>query len=294
MRRHKNRWAGMIYVAPALAFVALFVLWPLAHLIWLSLTAKSLMSTPDAPVAFVGFENYARAFGDKNFWRAMTFTLTYTAYITPILLVLNLALALLVSKNTPLRRVTRTVVFLPVVIGLASSSLLWYWLFDQQVGLFNRLLVDVGILEEPLVWFKKATSGQFAVIISVVWKVVGFGMILMVAGIQAIGHDVIEAAMIDGASAWKRVRRIVIPLAMRSIVLATLISAIGSMLAFDQFYLMSGGGPRGQTFTTVYWIYQTSFVRFELGYGAAQAVLLMIVITSGTALQLWLTRKGQK
>lgn len=284
----------MLYVAPALLFVAVFVLWPLGHLIWLSFTAKSLMSGPDDPVAFVGFDNYARAFADKNFWRAMTFTLTYTAYITPILLVLNLALALLVSKNTPLRRLTRTVVFLPVVIGLASSSLLWYWLFDQQVGLFNRLLVDVGLLSEPLVWFKKATTGQFAVIISVVWKVVGFGMILMVAGIQAVGNDVIEAAMIDGASPWKRVRRIIIPLAMRSIVLATLISAIGSMLAFDQFYLMSGGGPRGQTFTTVYWIYQSSFVRFELGYGAAQAVLLMIVITSGTAMQLWLSRKGQK
>jgi multiple sugar transport system permease protein len=294
MRKHKNRWRGMIYVAPALCFVAVFVLWPLGNLIWLSFTEKSLMSGPDAPVAFIGLDNYTRAFGDKNFWRAMTFTLTYTAYITPILLVLNLSLALLVSKNTPLRRVTRTVVFLPVVIGLASSSLLWYWLFDQQVGLFNRLLVDFGILDEPLVWFKKATTGQLAVIISVVWKVVGFGMILMVAGIQAISNDVIEASMIDGASPFMRVRRIVIPLAMRSIVLATLISAIGSMLAFDQFYLMSGGGPRGQTFTTVYWIYQSSFVRFELGYGAAQAVLLMIVITSGTALQLWLSRKGQK
>ena len=90
----------MIYVAPALIFVAVFVLWPLGHLLWLSLTAKSLMSGPGAPVEFIGFDNYARAFGDKNFWRAMTFTLTYTAYITPILLILNLALALLVSKNT--------------------------------------------------------------------------------------------------------------------------------------------------------------------------------------------------
>ena len=294
MSSRRIRWTGMVYVAPALIFVAVFVLWPLGHLIWLSFTAKSLMSSPTDPVAFIGFDNYTRAFGDKNFWRAMKFTLTYTAYITPILLILNLSLALLVARNTRLRRITRTVVFLPVVIGLASSSLLWYWLFDQQVGLFNALLVDLYILDEPLVWFKNATTGQFAVIISVTWKVVGFGMILMVAGIQAVGTDVIEAAMIDGASVWMRVRRIVIPLAIRSIVLATLISAIGSMLAFDQFYLMSGGGPRGQTFTTVYWIYQSSFVRFELGYGAAQAVLLMLIITCGTALQLWLMRKGHK
>lgn len=290
MSRRKNTWVGLAYVAPALTFVAVFVLWPLGHLFWLSLTSTSLLGGGD----WVGFDNYTRVFADKSFWRAMGFTLTYTAYLTPILLILNLALALLTSKNTPLRRLTRTVIFLPVVIGLASSSLLWYWLFDQQVGLFNQLLVDMGLLSEPLVWFKKASTGQFAVIISVVWKVVGFGMILMVAGIQAISNDVIEASMIDGASTFLRIRRIIIPLAARSIVLATLISAIGSMLAFDQFYLMTGGGPRGQTFTTVYWIYQSSFIRFELGYGSAQAVILMLIITCGTALQLWLSRKGTR
>ncbi len=290
MSRRKNNWVGFAYIAPALAFVAVFVLWPLGQLIVLSFTSQSLLGGGD----WIGFDNYRRAFADKNFWRAMVFTLTYTAYLTPILLVLNLALALLTAKNTRLRQITRTVVFMPVVIGLASSSLLWYWLFDQQVGPFNKLLVDAGILAQPLVWFKKATTGQYAVIISVVWKVVGFGMILMVAGIQAISNDVIEASMIDGASGFMRLRRIIIPLASRSIILATLISAIGSMLAFDQFYLMTGGGPRGQTFTTVYWIYQSSFIRFELGYGSAQAVVLMVVITSGTALQLWLSRKGTK
>ncbi len=288
MAQRRNRWTGLAYMAPALAFVAVFVMWPLVHLIYLSLTSESLLGGGD----FVGFANYTKALGDKNFWKAFTFTLTYTAYLTPILMVLNLALALLTARNTPLRQLTRTVVFLPVVIGLASSSLLWYWLFDQQVGLFNNALVDLGILGQPLVWFKKASTGQLGVMISVLWKVVGFGMILMVAGIQAIGADIIEAARIDGASGWMQVRRIIIPLASRAILLATLISAIGSMLAFEQFYLMTGGGPRGQTFTSVYWIYQNSFVRFDLGYGAALSVILMAVITTGTALQLYLTRRG--
>ncbi|MEO8242452.1 MAG: sugar ABC transporter permease [bacterium] len=289
MARRRSKWQGMVYLAPALAFVGLFVMWPLAHVIILSFTSESLLGGGD----WVGFANYTKAFGDKNFWRAFTFTLSYTAYLTPILMVLNLALALLTARNTPLRQLTRTVIFLPVVIGLASSSLLWYWLFDQQVGLFNKLLVDVGILDQPLVWFKKSGTGQLAVMISVLWKVVGFGMILMVSGIQAIGTDVIEASKIDGAGAWMRARRIIIPLAARSIILATVISAIGSMLAFDQFYLMTGGGPRGQTFTSVYWIYQNSFIRFDLGYGSALSVILMVVIMTGTALQLWLTRRRQ-
>lgn len=290
MSRRRSRWTGLAYMAPALGFVGLFVMWPMGHLLWLSLTSESLLGGGE----FVGFDNYIKAFTDKNFWRAFRFTLSYTAYLTPVLMVLNLALALLTARNTPLRQITRTVIFLPVVIGLASSSLLWFWLFDQQVGLFNKLLVDAGILDAPLVWFRKSDTGQLAVMISVLWKVVGFGMILMVAGIQAIGNDIIEASKIDGASGWMRVRRIIVPLAARSILLATLISAIGSMLAFEQFYLMTGGGPRGQTFTSVYWIYQNSFVRFDLGYGSALSVILMVVIMTGTGVQLWLTRKGAK
>jgi multiple sugar transport system permease protein len=121
---------------------------------------------------------------------------------------------------------------------------------------------------------------------SVTWKVVGFGMILIMAGIQSIGTDLFEAARIDGASAWLRVRRIILPLAARSIGMATVISIIGSMLAFDQFYLMTGGGPRGKTFTSVYWIYQSGFVRFDLGYSAALSVILMLVIMAMTVVQL--------
>ena len=288
MATKRGRWVGLAYMAPSLAFVGVFVLWPLGHLLWLSLTSTSLLGGGE----FIGFDNYIRAFNDKAFWRAFIFTLSYTAYLTPVLMLLGFALALLTARNTGLRQLTRTVVFLPVVIGLASSSLLWYWLLDQQVGLFNKLLVDLGILDAPLVWFKRAWTGQIAVSISVVWKVVGFGMILMVVGIQSIGNDIIEASKIDGASGLLRARRIIVPLALRSILLATLISAIGSMLAFDQFYLMTDGGPRGQTFTSVYWIYQNSFIRFELGYGSALSVILMAVITVGTAMQLWLARKG--
>lgn len=283
-----NKFVGLLYLAPAILFVSVFVLYPLFQLISMSLTSESLLGGGE----YVGLGNYIKAFNDKSFWRAFWFTVQYTAYITPILMIFGFLLALLTTVNRPVVRFTRGVIFLPVVIGLASSSLLWFWLFDQQVGLFNKLLVDVGILEKPLVWFRKAYLGQFAVVISVTWKVVGFGMLLMIAGIQSIGDDIIEAAKIDGATYWQRVRRIILPLAKRSILLATLVSVIGSMLAFDQFYLMTGGAPRGQTFTSVYWIYQNSFVYFKLGYGSALSVILMVIIMLGTAIQIMLTRRG--
>ena len=115
-------------------------------------------------------------------------------------------IALLVAPNTPLRRFTRAVVFVPVVIGLGVSSLLWYWLFSYNFGLVNRALVDLGIVAKPIVWFgEDADRALWAVIVSIVWKVLGFGMLLFVAAIQAIPGEINEAAMVDGASYWQRV-----------------------------------------------------------------------------------------
>jgi multiple sugar transport system permease protein len=284
-----NKYVGLLYLSPALLFVAVFVFYPLVQLIMISMTSESLLGGGE----FVWFDNYLLAFSDRSFWMSFWFTVRYTLIITPILMVLGFLLALLTMQNRPLTQLTRGVVFLPVVIGLASSSLLWVWLFDQQVGLLNKALVDVGAIEEPMVWFNRAHLGMTAVIVSVVWKVVGFGMIIMLSGMQSISHEIVEASMIDGASYWQRVRRIILPLSARAILLATLISAIGSMLAFDQFYLMTGGAPRGQTFTSVYWIYQNSFVYFKLGYGSALSIILMIVIMAGAALQIALQRRGE-
>ncbi len=284
--RRSRQLQGWLFVGPALLFVAVFVLVSLGQLVYTSLTDRSLLGG----ARFVGFENYLRIWNDSSFWRALIFTAKYTVILTPILMGLGYALALLTLHNTPLRRLTRTIVFLPVIIGLASSSLLWYWLFDEQVGLFNKLLVDLHVLKEPLVWFITADRAFWAVVISITWKVVGFGMVLFVSGIQGISPDVIEAAIMDGASYWSRVRLIVLPLTRRIVLLTTLVSAIGSMLAFDQFYIMTSGAPRGQTFTAVYWIYQNSFVRFRLGYGSALSVVLTLIILVFSALQIALTR----
>ncbi|QMV00283.1 ABC transporter permease subunit [Devosia sp. D6-9] len=279
---------GLLYMAPALLFVLVFVVVPFVQLVQTSLTDASLLGGG----GFVGLENFTKAFADPTFLRALWFTARYTIIITPILMGLGFALALLTAPNRPLEQLTRGIVFLPVVIGLGSSSLLWFWLFDQQVGLINRFLVDIHLLAQPMVWFTKADLVMWAVIISVTWKVVGFGMILFVAAIQSINTEITEAAMIDGAGPWQRVWSILLPLTRRTILLATLISAIGSMLAFDQFYIMSGGGPRGQTFTAVYWIYQQSFISFKLGYGAALSLILTAIILFFSAIQVFLSNRS--
>jgi len=275
-------------MAPALLFVAVFVLIPLGQLVATSLSDRSLLGGGK----FIGFANYWRIWNDSSFWRALEFTAKYTLVLTPILIGLGFALALLTVDNTPLKRLTRTIVFLPVVIGLSSSSLLWFWLLDEQVGLLNKLLVDLHLIGEPIVWFATADLAFWAVVISITWKVVGFGMVLFIAGIQSINPDILEAALMDGASYWGRVRLIILPLTRRVLLLTTLVSAIGSMLAFDQFYIMTSGGPRGQTFTAVYWIYQNSFISFKLGYGAALSIVLTVIILVFSTMQIALTARS--
>jgi multiple sugar transport system permease protein len=275
-------------MAPALLFVAVFVLIPLGQLVATSLSDRSLLGSGK----FIGFANYWRIWNDSSFWRALEFTAKYTLVLTPILIGLGFALALLTVDNTPLKRLTRTIVFLPVVIGLSSSSLLWFWLLDEQVGLLNKLLVDLHLIGEPIVWFATADLAFWAVVISITWKVVGFGMVLFIAGIQSINPDILEAALMDGASYWGRVRLIILPLTRRVLLLTTLVSAIGSMLAFDQFYIMTSGGPRGQTFTAVYWIYQNSFISFKLGYGAALSIVLTFIILVFATMQIALTARS--
>jgi multiple sugar transport system permease protein len=293
VRMHRTGRPGLVglaYLTPALLFVLVFTAYPVGRMIWVSLQDWSLITPP----RWVGPENYQRAFGDRQFWVSLLFTLTYTALITPILIIGGYLLALLCVENTPLRRVTRTIVFVPVVIGLGVSSLLWYWLLSPDFGLVNRALRDLGLIDEPVVWLGvDAQLSNLAIITSVTWKVIGFGMILFVGAIQSIPVEISEASMVDGASYRQRVRRIVLPLTRRTILLVTLISVIGSLLAFDQFYIMTGGQPGNRTATSVFYVYLNSFPYLKLGYGAALSVILAVIVLAFTVVQLVLTRRSE-
>ena len=286
----RGRATGFLYVAPAILFVLIFTAYPFLHMTWVSLNSWSLITPP----SFVGLRNYINAFGDSQFWVSLTFTLKYTILITPILMIGGYLVALLTATNTSLARFTRTVVFVPVVIGLGASSFLWYWLFSSSYGLVNRLLLDLGIIDGPILWLGvDADISNWAVIISVVWKVLGFGMILFVAAIHAIPDEVNEAAMVDGAAFWQRVRKIILPLTRRTILLVTLISVIGSLLAFDQFYIMTAGQPRNLTATSVFYVYLNSFPYLKLGYGAALSLILAVIVLAFTLFQMVLTRRSE-
>lgn len=285
----RNALIGLAYLAPALLFVAAFTAWPFVQMLWVSLNSWSLITPPK----FIGANNFIKAWSDKQFWVSLLFTLKYTLLITPVLMAGGYLIALLTAGNSPLRRLTRTLVFVPVVIGLGASSLLWYWLFSTDYGFVNWILRDLGIIEKPVFWLGvDADTSNWAVVVSVVWKVMGFGMILFVAAIQGVPGDVTEAAMVDGASYWQRVWSIIVPLTLRTVLLVTLISVIGSLLAFDQFYIMTAGQPQNLTATSVFYVYLNSFPYLKLGYGAALSLILALIILVFTIVQMILTRRS--
>jgi len=289
-RTRRDRLVGLALLTPALLFVLAFTAIPLIGMGWISLNNWTLISPPK----FVGLANFERAFNDDQFWVSLTYSLQYTILITPILMIGGYLIALLTTSNTVLRRTTRTIVFIPVVIGLGVSSLLWYWLFSVEYGFVNRLLLDLGLISEPVIWLGvDANTSTWAIIASVTWKVIGFGVILFVGAIQAIPAEIDEAAMVDGASTWQRTRRITVPLTRPTILLVTLVSIIGSLLAFDQFYIMTAGQPLNQTATSVFYVYLNSFPYLKLGYGAALSLILAVIVLGVTIGQLILTRRGR-
>lgn len=285
----RQQWIGLLYVAPAIALVVVFFLIPLGMTAWMSLHNWPLMGEH----SFIGLGNYVAILRDTRFWNALRFTAFYTVIVTIAIFVVAFPLALFVERPRPLTNLYRTMFFMPAVVGFASASLLWSWLLNVDSGLFSPAAYDLGLIDRKFNLLATFQPAFWSIIAMVVWKVAGFTMIILMAGLQSIPQDLQEAAVIDGAGPFARFRAITLPLMRRTLALALILSVAGSILAFDQFYIILRGGPRNQTLTAVYWIFNQSFVSFKLGYGAALSMVLLVILMALSLVQLWLLRKPE-
>lgn len=284
--QRRKQLVGLLFVAPAVLLVLVFFVIPLGMTFWMSLHNWPLLGRP----RFIGLGNYAALVNDDRFWRAMQFTVYYTLIVTVAIFAVAFPLALFVERQRRLTPFYRTAFFLPVVVGFGSASLLWVWLMNVDAGLFPMLAYRLGLTEKPVNLLLEFDTTFWSIIVMVVWKTAGFNMIILLTGLQGISSEVQEAARMDGASYWQRFRRITLPLMRRTIALALILSVAGSMLAFDQFYIIADGGPRNSTVTAVYWIFSQSFVSFRLGYGASLSMVLLVILVAISVVQLRLLR----
>ena len=274
---------GWAYASPTAAFVAIFFLLPVLLVGRMSASDWGLFSGSRG----TNFpDNFNEAVNLTHFWPAIAFTLKYTAVTTVLLLGLALALALLVQESTRWKNLLRTSILVPSALGLASSSLLFYALYSQQAGPFNPWLRSLGVITEPISFLGTPTSALWSTVFLIVWRFAGFYMLLLMVGLQGISGDVYEAARIDGASRWQTFTRITLPLLRPSIALCTILCVTGSLLAFEQFYILTKGGPDNSTITVVQLIYNAAFAgRNDLGLAAALSVLLLVALLAINTLQ---------
>ncbi|MFD7983478.1 carbohydrate ABC transporter permease [Kitasatospora indigofera] len=286
-RQRRAAATGALMVAPSTLVIAVFFLAPLVLTVWMSLHDWPLFGEQ----TFTGLDNYKDALTDAEVWHALGFTTLYTVITTIVIFAVAFGLAFLVRSERPGVGLFRTAMFLPVVVGMAASALLWSALYSPQGGTIPQLLSDLHLVTDPGSPFTAYWPALFAVVVMVVWKTAGLTMVLLVVGMQSIPAEVYEAAALDGAGKVAVFRRITLPLMRRTLALAVVLSVTGSYLAFDQFYILTHGGPGLSTMTVVSTIYRTAFVSYRLGYAAAIAVLLLVLLAVLNTVQLRVLRR---
>jgi multiple sugar transport system permease protein len=285
-----RQWQGLLYIAPAMALVIVFFVVPVLFTLWMGFHNWPLLGQP----SWIGLGNYVRMLSDTRFLGALKFTAYYTIITTIVIFAVAFPMALFVEKPRRGVGIYRTIFFMPVVVGLATASLLWVWLANVDSGLFGPALRMMGYAGKK-VNLLATFDGAFAtIVVMVVWKVAGFTMIILLTGLQSIPGELSEAARIDGASSWQRFRHLTLPLMRRTIALALILSVTGSVLAFDQFYIMTSGGPQNRMISVVYYIFNQSFVSFQLGYGSALSMVLLAILIALSVVQLRLLRVGDE
>jgi multiple sugar transport system permease protein len=265
---------GLLLVSPALAFVAVFALFPLGFGIYISLTNWPLIG----PYHFIGLANYTALVHNSVYLQSILFTLKYTAIVTIPIFVLGYALAVFVRSNRPGSTVFRTMIFLPYIVGLVTLSFMAVVELQPQSGTVNFVLAKLGIVKATTAWLVHTGLALTAISILVIWLAAGFTMMLLMAGMQAIPQEIYESARVDGASWWRAERSLTIPLLRRSIALSLIVSVVYSFLAFNQFFIMTDGGPGTSTVSVVMAIYDTAFADMNVGLASAMSVVLVIVV----------------
>lgn len=278
--------AATFFLAPALLLIVLFFFAPVVAGFALSLTDFDLYSIGDIHnLRMVGLHNYRELLGSNIFWQAFFNTILFAVIGGPLTVLASLVSALLVNaKLTRWKALFRTIYFAPVVTTLVAVSIVFKYLYHPRFGVINRALGTIGI--PAIDWLGDPHWALFSIIILAIWRQFGYSMIIFIAGLQTIPDELYEAARIDGAGAWRQFRHVTLPMLAPTFLFVGIVTAIGYLQLFAEPYVMTQGGPLNRTLSAVMLMYQQGFKFWRMGYAAAVAFVLFLVVGSATLLQL--------
>jgi len=288
MKIERAAWG---FVTPALVVIGLFFVLPVVSALLLSFTDFDLYALADRKnLRFVGFGNYVEVLQTTLFWKALGNTLYFVGVGVPLSMLLSLGAALLLdSRLARWKGFFRTALFAPVVTTVVAVAVVFRYLFHTRYGLVNYGLVWLGF--DPIDWLGDAHWSMPTIILFAAWKNFGYNMIILLAGLQAIPADLYEAARIDGANTWQRLRHITLPLLAPTLLVVSIITVAGYFQLFAEPYVMTRGGPLQSTFSVLFYMYEEGFKWWNLGRASAIAFLLFALILVATLLMLRLSRR---
>jgi len=274
--RQRERRTGWALTIPALLMLALVFVYPIVRAFWQSFFTQNLGTQLQSE--FSGFANLARMAQDGRFWQSLGNSAVFTVFSVLLEFILGLGIALVLNQTFKGRGIVRTIAILPWALPTALIALAWTWIFNDQYGVVNDILLRLGIIQTGINWLGNPTLAMVSVIVADVWKTTPFISILLLAGLQSIPSDLYEAQAIDGATPWQSFQQITLPLLLPQIVIALLFRFAQAFGIFDLIAVMTGGGPGGATETVSLYIYATIMRYLDFGYGAALVTVTFLLL----------------
>lgn len=279
------RWyVPYLFLIPGLALYLLWTVYPLLYQLYISFFDWRIM--PGQESEFIGLQNYQNVLADRTFWLAMQNTAGYAVITVAGQMIVGLALAFLVNRVIIGKRFFRTVYYIPVVTSWVVVSFLFTYLFSPgDSGLINFVLTKLGVIVEPVSWLAQANTSWIAIYALGIWKGMGWAMVIFLAALQGIPSELYEAAAIDGAGEWARMRYMTLPLIRRTIFFVFVALMIGGFQVFISVLLITGGGPLHRTEVALTYMFDEAFGNLHFGYGAALSYILAVVIVLVSVIQ---------
>lgn len=283
---------GYALLLPTLFLLALVIVYPVLDGARISFLKWKLTSAADP--RYVGLDNYSAIFRDPVFWKSARTTTTWTFWNVVLQMVFGLGSALLLNEQLKARGLFRSIALIPYVVPSVCAALIWRWMYDGSAGIINAILVRLHIIDEYRPWLGDVQTALPAVILESVWKGTPFVMILLLAGLQTISPEYYEAAALDGASAWRRLRDVTLPLLQPSLAVATVLTTVYTVNNFNAIWLMTQGGPLGSTDILFTSAYKLAFERYDFGKAAAVSVVLFGILAIFAAVYLFLVERQER
>ncbi len=275
-RARSPRLTPYLFLLPALAVTGAVIVVPVAQTLWMSLHEFLLYRPQEAP--FVGLDNFRKALADEVFWISLANSAMWIVLVVGLQFALGFLAALVLNQSFRVRAIARALVIIPWALPSVIIALMWSWMYDYHLGLINDVLLRTGLVEKPVAWLAGPSSAFYAVVVALVWQGFPFFTVMVLAGLQTIPGELLEAAEIDGASRAQQLRHVIWPGVLEIVMTALLLRTIWVANSFDVILVMTDGGPGYATHTLPLYAFRKAYSAHEFGYGAALALILTLLL----------------